>query len=130
MRLPLTTSGLAVLLPCAMAVAAFAGGSAWESEGYHRSGDTVVSTASVSWEHDGAQIPTGPVIVSAPASTTTTAPPSSDDGQPARFVDLWVVIAGAVGLLLVVQVVRIERSWRHRSDGGGASRNDSHSGGV
>ena len=111
MRPLLTTSGLAVMLLCAIAAAA----------------------ADVT-----ARTPTAPLLVSAPASTTTTEiqdrprpsdDPSSGERRPARFVDLWVVIVGAVGLLLLVQMVRIERSWRRRPDGGDAPQNESRPGG-
>jgi hypothetical protein len=114
MRPLLTTSAMAVAMLCAMG-------------------------AAVSLEHEGVRTPTAPLLISGAASTPTTElqdrPPQSDDSssadrRPARFVDLWVVISGVVGLLLVVQMVRIERSWRRGPDGEDASRNEFPSGGV
>jgi len=115
----LTTSALAVMLLSAMAVA----GVANESE----DGSSEEVEAGVT-----ARIPSAPLAISAPASTPTTAlenrpTPSDDvssaDSQPARFVVLWVAIAGIVGSLLVVQMIRVERRWRRRSGRERESRN-------
>jgi hypothetical protein len=49
--------------------------------------------------------------------------------QPGRFDNLWLVIVGVVGLLVVVQLVRIELGARGPSNGAG-SGNESGSSGV
>jgi hypothetical protein len=115
------TTALAVILLFAMAVAGVA------SESEDGSSEEVEAD-------ETARIPSASLAFSAAASTPTTAgenrpAPSDDassaDNQPARFVVLWVTIAGIVGSLLVVQMIRVERRWRRRSGRGNESQNAS-----
>jgi hypothetical protein len=57
----------------------------------------------------------------------TTVPSEEPEGgdPPARFDSLWLLIVGALGLLLLIGIVRTQRRWDSSSKAGEQSRNES-----
>jgi hypothetical protein len=110
MRPPLT-SALALLLLGAIAV-------------------TPVRGVSLSPRVETAESPTeSESVTDQTGDPATPRHPDTEEGQPGRFDNLWLVVVGVVGLLVVVQLVRIELSGRGPSKGAG-SGNESGSSGV